>query len=366
MMEDFNYSMPTKIFYGENIVEKKKDIFKEFGKKALIVTGKNSAKKNGSLDDLTKVLKEENIEYSIFDKIEENPPMELAEEGAKIGKEEKVDFIIGIGGGSPLDSAKGIGVLINNPQAKKEDLYSKTLMESIPVIAIPTTAGTGSEVTQYAIFTNHKEKTKKGFSHKVFPKIALLDAKYLMATPDNVTINTGIDALSHIIEGYLSANANIISDALAKQGLTLFKACKDALYKKEFAYEIREKLMLMSTLGGMVIAQSGTSLPHGMGYALTYFHKIPHGMANGLLLKEYLGFCEDKEKVDTILNLMGMRDLNELGDYLRTLLPCEICISNEEINNYTESMISNKAKLKNHPYEVKREDVYNIYKNSLI
>lgn len=365
-MKDFNYSMPTKIFYGENIVEKKKDIFKGFGEKALIVTGKNSAKKNGSLDDLTKVLKEENIEYFIFDKIEENPPMELAEEGAKIGKEENVDFIIGIGGGSPLDSAKGIGVLINNPQAKKEDLYSKTPMESIPVIAIPTTAGTGSEVTQYAIFTNHKEKTKKGFSHRVFPKIALLDAKYLMETPDNITINTGIDALSHIIEGYLSANANIISDALAKQGLTLFKACKDALYKKEFSYEIREKLMLMSTLGGMVIAQSGTSLPHGMGYALTYFHNIPHGRANGLLLKEYLGFCEDKEKVDIILNLMGMRDLNEFGDYLRTLLSCEISIGDEEINNYTDSMISNKAKLKNHPYEVKREDVYKIYKNSFI
>ncbi len=365
-MNNFGYFMPTKIFYGKNVIKEKGSLFTQFGKKAFIVTGRSSSKKNGSLEDIINALKEQDIDYSIFDEVEENPSMEMVEKAANIGKSEKADFIIGIGGGSPLDSAKGIGVLINNPEAKKEDLYSDKKLESIPVIAVPTTAGTGSEVTPYAIFTDNREKTKKNFSHRVFPKIAFLDTKYLMDTPDKVTINTAVDALSHLIEGYLSTKANILSDTLAEKGLSMFKECKGALAEKNFSYEVREKLLLLSTLGGMVIAQSGTSLPHGMGYPLTYFHHIPHGKANGLLLKAYLEFCEDKGKVNTILSLLDMKDLDELGVYLREILGEEIFISEEEINAYTDSTINNKSKLKNHPYEVNREDILNIYKKSLM
>ncbi|WP_392486748.1 iron-containing alcohol dehydrogenase family protein [Haloimpatiens sp. FM7315] len=365
-MKSFSYFMPTKILCGKDVIINNADLLKSFGKKAFIITGKASSKKNGSLKDLTKALEKQNIEYVIFDEVEENPSMEMVEKAASIGKSEKVDFIIGLGGGSSLDSAKGIGVLIKNKEAKKEDLFLAKKLESIEVIAIPTTAGTGSEVTQYAIFTDHRSKTKKGFSHSVFPKIAFLDAKYLMSTPDSVTINTGVDALSHLIEGYLTINASVLSDALSKEGMALFSECREAFLKREFTYEIREKLILMSTIAGMVIAESGTSLPHGMGYALTYFHNIPHGKANGLLLKEYLSFCEDKKKVNNILEILNMKDLDEFGGFLKELLGSFKGVNEKEINEYTETMINNKAKLKNHPFEVKREDILNIYKNSLM
>src|SRR5690606_31201061 len=110
---------------------------------------------------------------------------------------------------------------------------------------------------------------KRGICQKVFPELALLDIKYLMFLPTDITINTAVDTLSHLIEGYLSSNSNIISDALAEKGLKLFGECLNMIKEKDFIHTVREKLMIASTLAGMVIAQSGTSLPHGMGYALT-------------------------------------------------------------------------------------------------
>ncbi|MFD3158487.1 iron-containing alcohol dehydrogenase family protein [Haloimpatiens sp. FM7330] len=365
-MNDFQYLMSTKVLYGKDIIIKEAELFKKFGKKAFIVTGKSSSKKNGSLNDVVNALKKNNIEYCIFDNVEENPSLEMIDEAAQIGREENVDFIIGIGGGSPLDSSKGIGVLLKNKNANVEDLYNEPKLDSIPIIAVPTTAGTGSEVTPYAIFTNHKIKTKKNFMHRVFPKIAFLDAKYLMHTPYNVTVNTCVDALSHLVEGYLSSKANILSDAAAEKGMRLFGECIPYIKENNFTYEVRKKLLLISTLAGMVIAQSGTSLPHGMGYPLTYFHGIPHGKANGLLLKAYLEFCEDKKKVESILECIRMNNTDELGELLNEILGKENFVSEDEINEYTNSMINNKGKLKNHPYKVNREDIFKIYKESLM
>lgn len=364
-MKDFMYFMPTRIFYGKDVVLNQKDQFKKLGKKALIVTGKNSSKDNGSLNDVINTLKECNIDYFVFDKSVENPPIEITEQGAKIGIEQKVDFVIGIGGGSSLDSAKGISILIKNPNAKKEDLFSDTMLDSLPMAAIPTTAGTGSEVTQDAVFTDNDAKTKKGFPQEAFYDVAFLDAKYLENTPDDITINTAVDALAHIIEGYLATNANIISDGLAEKALQLFKECKKSLLDRKFSYEIREKLMVVSTIAGMVIAQAGTTLPHGMGYALTYFYKIPHGRATGLLLKEYLRFCKDKDKVNNIISLLGMKDLDEFGEYIKNLLGEEKSIKKEELKEYTEKMMKNTSKLQNHPYSVTSEDIYSMYVNSM-
>lgn len=362
----FNYLMPTKILFGKGVINKHKELFKEYGKKAYIVTGKHSSKKNGSLEDVLEALKEENIDYLIFDDIEENPSLETIERAANIGKSEKVDFIVGIGGGSPLDASKAIGVFINNPQINKDNIFEGKNLRSIPIIAVATTSGTGSEVTQYSIVTDHKAKTKKNLGQSVFPKVAFLDPSYTMDMSYSVTCSTGVDAFSHLVEGYLNSNANVISDMYAEKGIELFGQCLKGLLENNIDYNIREKLMLASTLGGILIAQTGTSLPHGMGYPLTYFKGVPHGKANGVLYGEYLNIFKDKTKVNKIIRLLGLNTLEELKIILDKLLPLDIKVSEEEIKTYAESMCSNEAKLKNHPEKVGFDEIYKIYKNSLL
>lgn len=367
MVKMFRYYMPTEVFCGKDILREKIDLFKEFGKKAFIITGKSSSKKNGSLVEMTQILNNLDIEYLIFDEVEENPSTETIEKAGKIGRIEKVDFLIGLGGGSPIDAAKGIGIYIKNQDFKVENLFDGPRLESIPVLAIPTTAGTGAEVTPYAIFTDHKAKTKRNFFHKIFPTYAFLDAKYLMTCPYSVTVNTGVDALSHLMEGYLNINANILSDGLAEKGFRLFGECKEALLKGDFTFEIREKLLLMSTLGGFVISQCGTSLPHGMGYHLTYFHGVSHGKANGLILEGYLRLCNEvnEEKVQMFLVLTGFESIEEFGEYLVKLFGNDFKLSVQEIFDYSDAMSKNIGKLKSHPGKVDFDVLKNIYEINL-
>ncbi len=365
-MKDFEYLMPTKVYFGKDVIANNVELIKSYGSKAFIITGKTSSKKNGSLDEVMTVLSESSIDYFIFDEVEENPSLETVERAAILGREEKVDFIIGIGGGSPIDAAKAIGILINNKDSNIDDLFSSTQLKSVPLIALPTTAGTGTEVTPYAIFTDHKLKTKRNFSQKVFPDVAFLDAKYLINTPEEITINTAIDALSHLIEGYLAVKANLLSDTVAEKGLTLFSECMESLITRDFSYEIREKLLLTSTLAGMVIAQTGTSLPHGMGYALTYFNGVSHGKANGILLKEYLELSSSMSKVNNILSFLKFNSLKEFGAFIEKLIGREVTVTEEEIMKYAKAMIINKDKLKNHPSQVTEADIIKIYKNSLL
>lgn len=365
-MKKFQYFMPTKVLLGENVILNNSELISKLGSKAFVITGKSSSKKNGSLEDVIKALNKENISYCIFDQVEENPSLETVEEASRIGREEKVDFIIGIGGGSPIDSSKAIGIMVKNPHCSIEDLFGKTKLLGLPMVAVPTTAGTGTEVTQYAIFTDHKLQTKRNFGQQIFPDLALLDAKYLNSIPDHITINTAVDALSHLIEGYLSTNANILGDTFAEKGFELFSECLEALKNKSFNGEIREKLLLASTLGGMVIAQAGTSLPHGMGYALTYFNGIAHGRANGLILKAYLELSSNMHKVEKILSNLKFQNIDEFGKCMEELIGKETSVTEEEIIKYSKAMISNKDKLKNHPFEVAEEDILNMYRKSLL
>jgi alcohol dehydrogenase len=357
--------MPTKILMGKNAVLKNKHEFLGYGKKALIVTGKNSAKITGALEDVTNTLKEMNIAYAIFDRIEENPCTKTIEEAASFGKTEEAEFIIGIGGGSPLDASKAIGIMIKNKHLTEETLFSEKKFESIPVLAVPTTAGTGSETTPYAILTDHRAKTKRNLGQIVFCKAAFLDAKYTEKAPYDITVNTALDAMTHLVEGYLNTNSTYLSDMLAEKGLTLWGECVPSLLEADFDFEIREKLMLASSIGGMAIANTGTSLPHGMGYALTYFKGVPHGLANALLFKAYLRCFENKSKVEKVYKLLGFGSGEEFEEFLLKMLHADIVVSREEIEGWSEAMCSNTAKLKNHPELVAYETIYNIYEQSL-
>lgn len=362
---NLSFYMPTKVLMGKNIVKNNGKVLCNYGKKALIVTGKYSSKVNGSLNDTTEALNENEIDYVIFDEVEENPSLETIEAAANIGKDSMVDFVIGIGGGSPLDAAKAIAVMIKNPELNKDNILTDRKLESIEVIAIPTTAGTGSETTQYSIVTVHKEKTKKNLGQSIFPAIAFLDASYMEGMNVKTTTSTAVDALSHLVEGYLNVNANLITDTLVEKGLSLWGQCIEDLLKEEYSFETRENLMLASTLAGMVIAQTGTSLPHGMGYSLTYFKNVPHGIANVCLYKEYLNVFKNRERVNNIWKVLNLSSYDEMINILCKLSEVNIDVTEEELKEYTDGMWNNKMKLKNHPEEIQYEELYNIYLRTL-
>ncbi|MDF2878993.1 MAG: alcohol dehydrogenase [Clostridia bacterium] len=329
----FTYWMPTKIMIDQEVVKKHSYEFTGYGNKALIVTGKSSAKKSGALEDVIQALEFNGIGYVIFDRIEENPATQTIEKAAQFGRSAGAEFIVGIGGGSPLDAAKAIGVMIKNPHLTEKTLFTDEKLMSIPILSVPTTSGTGSETTPYAILTDHSAQTKR--------------------------------KMTHLVEGYLNTNSNMMSEMLVCQGLALWGECTEKLLDRDFDFATREKLMLASTLAGMVIANTGTSLPHGMGYALTYSKGVPHGLANACLFTAYLNQFHNKEKIEKIYHLLGFDTQRKFDKFLSDSIHLDIVVNEEELQIWSHLMCSNQAKLKNHPEIVTYEDIYEIYQQSL-
>jgi alcohol dehydrogenase class IV len=232
-------------------------------------------------------------------------------------------MVVGIGGGSPLDASKAIAVLAVNDMDPLELYKNSFANKPLPIAAIPTTSGTGSEVTPYSILTRDDMETKMSFGNDdTFPRLAFLDAGYTVSMPHEVTVNTAVDALSHAVEGYLGKRSTIVSDILALEAVGIFGECTGSLLDGNVDYSVREKLLYASMLGGMVISQTGTTIMHGMGYNLTYFKGIPHGKANGLLMEEYFNFNypEAREKTEKLLGLLRVGSIAEFGNILNKLL----------------------------------------------
>jgi Alcohol dehydrogenase, class IV len=302
-------NLPTRLVMGNGCVTSHAETMAGLGKKALVVTGSFSSSQNGSLDDVLVALYKNNQKWAIFDRVMSNPTIDCVYDGAEAAKVWGADFIIGVGGGSPMDAAKAIA-LLTKQDIPREKLFAGDYKPLIaPTVMVPTTAGTGSEVTQYAIITNEAQKTKSSLTAPfMFPTLAYLDSRYLRNVPPAVAINTAVDALSHCVEGYLSCNANKITDALAREGMSAVAHTFDKLKTDTLTVEDRDKLLYASTMGGMVIANTGTTAVHSMGYSLTYFKHIDHGRANGLLLGAFLEFLEKRSpaKVAQALEAMGM------------------------------------------------------------
>lgn len=360
---EFGFYMPTRVKTGKNCVLKNSDDFK-IGTKALIVTGKSSAV-NGALDDVLNVLNKNNTEFVIFDKVMSNPTVECVYEGAEVAVEEEVDFVIAIGGGSPMDAAKAVALLAVSDLDRIQLFGSDIGHRALPMIHIPTTAGTGSEVTPYSILTNHEKQTKKSIaSDCLFPQYAFLDAKYMQSISHDVMVNTAIDALSHSVEGMLSVKANIMSDIVAAEAIRLissqFKNLKEGIADKEI-------LLYAAMLGGVVISQTKTTAVHAMGYPLTYFKNIDHGRANGLLLGEFMKYTEKYEplRVKKILSVMGIENTAEFKNIFIELLGKRDNFSVDELEMY--SYISeDTGGVKNSIHRPNVDEILEIYTKSLI
>ena len=319
--------MPTEVLCGRDCIKGYGARLLELGKHALIVTGKSSAK-NGALDDVTFALKANGQEYSVFDRVTPNPTVGCVREGIALLKSEGADFIVAIGGGSPMDAAKAIATLAVQERSDEEIFAGGYKAIALPMAHVPTTAGTGSEVTQYSIITNDLAKTKTSISSPaMFPRLAFLDGKYMEHLPAATTVNTAIDAFSHAAESLLSRYSTPMSEMLSRESLHILYPIL-ARANGELSLEDRDKLLYASALAGMAIAQSGTTAVHGMGYALTYFEHIDHGRANGLLLGETLRLCRRK----------GVSALNDI---------CLACgTASEEIIKTLDHLLGGREKIK--------------------
>ena len=281
---------------------------------------------------------------------------------------ENCDFIIGIGGGSPLDAAKAVAVYAKNPVSEDFSLYD--IFEDnfknppLPMIAVPTTAGTGSETTQYSILTLHKEKNKKSFASKsVFYKIAFLDGKYNLNIPLYVARNTYVDALCHLIEGYTNKKSTADTDKVAEIGLEIMGRFKENMLKGEFTREDCTNLLYGSMLAGCVIAHTGTTIVHSMGYPLTYYKGIAHGRANGILLYEYMKRTNEvlPEKINKVLKLSGFSSLDKVAEFLKSVLSLNEKIDLNEIEEWTKTTIKAKNVL-SCPFDVDYDKEVEMFK----
>lgn len=364
-----NFYMPTKIYSEYNCVKNHALELASLGTKALIVTGKRSSRVNHSLPDVIEALTFTNTPYCLFDEIEENPSVELIVRAAEFGKKEQADFVIGVGGGSPLDASKAIAILMKNPDCDGSVFYKKIELDALLVACVPTTAGTGSEATPYAILTRHDKQTKQSIAQKVFPRLSLVDSQYLTTASISIRANTAIDALAHLLESYLNNNASDYSRMLCEYALKLFSTIKDTLLLESkgtssAAPEFFERLMTISTIAGMAISHTGTSLPHGMSYFITYHHNVPHGKAVGIFLAAYIANCPEKETVNTLLSLMGFSSTHELKTFLHQILG-EVSLTSDEVRTYCNAMMENKGKLANCPYSINDKLMYQLFIESI-
>ncbi len=286
------FSSPVNMIIEKNAVKNNKDLLKTLGTKALIVTGKSSAEKTGALSDVADALDTLELKYEIYSKIAPNPTYESVEEAAKLGILKGCDFVIGIGGGSPLDASKAIAALMKNPDMTEEEAFAvKYKNGAYPIVAVGTTAGTGSEVTPYAVITGSDGRKKSMRSPLLLPAIAFGDISYISKMDGELIKSTALDAMSHAIESYFCRIANDFSKTFALRAIKLlipeFETISaygtDGLDDEDF-----ENLYLASIHAGYAISMTGTAMCHALSYYLSERKGIPHGKACALYLPAFI------------------------------------------------------------------------------
>ena len=359
--------MPTLVYNEPGCVVAHGKEICALGTKAMIVTGKHSSRINGSFQDVIHILERENMPYVVYDDIEENPSVETATKAAKMAVEEKVDFFVAVGGGSPMDASKAISLLAKNPEYIENAqtfFYGGPKLDWYPIVAIPTTSGTGSEVTPYSILTLHDSHTKASIGHRIFPNIALVDAGYLRTASYAGMVSTCVDALAHLVESYLNTNATFYSRLYAKEGLQIWGRVKDKLADENaFAQMTGEDYSLFmqaSVMGGIAIAHTGTSLPHGLSYPVTYELHVPHGKAVGMFLPAFLKNYADMDGVNTVLNLLGFDGIESFEQYMKMILG-PVIIPEALWERNVERLLNAPAKMANYPFEMTAEILKSFY-----
>ena len=322
--------MSAKLVTGAGCVQASAKALSKLGKVCLIVTGRHSARICGALEDVTQTLDANGQKWVLFDEIGQNPRLTDCMAAAEKAIAAGVEFVIGIGGGSALDAAKCIAVLAANSGMTQAQLYGFDWAKApLKIVAVGTTAGTGSEVTKVSVITT-PDGRKKSFHHEaIFPTLSLGDPRYTMSLSSQVTRATAVDVLAHCAESFFSRSANHLSRCYAVEGIRLLLPVFRMMAERGFedlTYETRETLYCASIYGGLAINITGTCFPHTMGYLLTEEFGIPHGTACAVFQRDFYEYNK------TVVPKLAVEYLERIGcgeeEYFRLLEvitpPCEI------------------------------------------
>lgn len=377
----YEFSLPGRTIMGDGALEQSENIIKSFGKKALIVSGKNVTKM-GTVKIITDCLEKWEIDYLIFNEITGEPTEVMIEAGVKSYKEGKCDFCIAVGGGSPLDSGKAI-VAMTKLEGEISDYMGQTMEGKFPpLVLIPTTAGTGSEATKFTVITDSKKDIKmllKG--EALLPDLAIIDAKFSLTAPKGVTAATGMDALTHAVEAYTSRKANPLTDTFALSSIKKIFKYLPLVYKNGEDKKAREEMAIAAYKAGVCINNSSVTIVHGMSRPIGALFHVPHGISNAMLIKECLSYVLDGsyERFGEIGRAIGAADESKSDkeaseaflDKLSEL--CKVCeiptlkeysIDKDEFNKFVDKMAQdamNSGSPSNTIKEVSKDDLLKIY-----
>ncbi|WP_136795309.1 iron-containing alcohol dehydrogenase [Desulfosediminicola ganghwensis] len=326
---DFNYYIPTRILFGPG---KLNELANEQlpGKKALVViSGGTSMKANGYLDRVVSLLGTQQVEAVVFDRILPNPIKQHVMEGAAIAREKGCDFVIGLGGGSSIDSAKSIAVMAKNPGDYWDYIGGGTGKGQpveggvLPIVAITTTAGTGTEADPWTVITHEERNEKIGFgTPETFPVLSVVDPELMLTVPPELTAYQGFDAFFHAAEGVIANIATPVSDIYALKSIELLNTSLPAAVANGQDLEARTNVALANTLSGFVESTSSCTSEHSLEHALSaYYPKLPHGAGLIMLSQAYFTFFADKapERLTLMAQAMG-KDVNSVEPERQPLL----------------------------------------------
>lgn len=356
---NFNFYMPSKLIFGCGSLNK---LHKQKlpGKKALIVTGGTSIKKYGYLKRLEEELDKANISYCLFDKILPNPIKEHVMEGAALAKKENCDFIIGIGGGSSIDSSKSIAIMASNEGDYWDYIFGGTGKgksipnDPLPIVAVTTTAGTGTEADPWTVITNGKEKIGFGYE-KTYPYLSIVDPELMKTVPPLLTAYQGFDALFHSTEGYINKIASEMSDLFALKSIELIGKSLPNAVKDGNNMKAREDVAMANTLSGIVESISSCTAEHSIEHSLSaYYPKLEHGAGLIIISKEYYTIIAASnvcnEKMINMAKALGRKDADKPTDFVEALTDLQ--------------KACNVHNLKLSDYGIKKEELPDIAKNA--
>lgn len=371
---------PNKIITGEGALELAASNIENLGTKALIVTD-NMMVKLGNLKKVTEILDKLNLKYEIYSDVNSEPTNVMVEKGKEIYINSNCDFLISLGGGSPIDTMKAIGAVISN-EGEISDLLGKAIENELPnMVAIPTTSGTGSEATQFTIISDINKGVKMLISSPVImPNLAIVDPVFTMTAPPIVTAATGIDALTHAIESYTSRKSQPMSDSFAISAVKrIFKYLKTA-YTQGNNKEARTEMSIASLEAGIAFNNSSVTIVHGMSRPIGALFHVPHGLSNAMLLEKCLNFAKDgcEDKLAQLAKAIGIENLGVkesaeafieevsiLCKDLKIMTLEEYGIDKEEFYEVLDKMAEDALESKSPSNTMKqptKEDIIEIYK----
>lgn len=308
----FSFKVPGEVIYGESSISKLPEILSSRGLSNVLVISDRGLEAAGMVKKITDILEAASINYSMFLDVEANPSCDTVDNGTAIYKSEGLNGIVCLGGGSPMDTAKAIAVLASNG-GKIQDYEgaNKFKSTSVPIVAIPTTAGTGSEVTPFAVITD-KEKNYKltVFSYEIVPEVALLDPSMISTLPPLVAAATGMDALTHAVESYLSRASSPFSDSMAEKAMELIGGNIRLFVANRSDTEAASGMLLGSLFAGIAFSWARLGDCHAMAHPLGGFFGVAHGIANAILLPTVLEYnaIADNGKYEKIYNYIKRAD----------------------------------------------------------